>query len=231
MQLFAENIIDFYKSVQPPISLPGGIEVLYPQKQKEVIAIVEEFYKKYYSDKNQRTLLFGINPGRFGAGITGVNFTAPRQLKENCGIGHSLKMHSELSAEFIYEVIDRCGGVEKFYKYFFITSVSPLGYIRNGVNLNYYDDKKLQEAVTPFIVDCVNRQLTWNVNREKSICVGGEKNFKFFAKLNDEHGWFNKVIPLPHPRFILQYRRKQKETFLRMYMDVLNSARDGTAGK
>lgn len=223
MQLFADNIINFYKTLKPPSTLPKGIEVLYPQKQKEVIGIVEQFYKKYFSDNHPRTLLFGINPGRFGAGITGVNFTAPKQLKENCGIGHTLKMHSELSAEFIYEAIEKYGGVEKFYSRFFITSISPLGYIKNGINLNYYDDKKLQEAVTPFIIECVNKQLQWNVNRDKTICVGGEKNFKFFLKLNKEHGWFKEIIPTPHPRFILQYRRRQKDAYLQMYMDTLSS--------
>ena len=223
MQLYADNIINFYKTIRPPSNLPKGIDVLYPQKQKEVIALVEQFYKKYYSDNNQRTLLFGINPGRFGAGVTGINFTAPKQLKENCGIGHSLKMHSELSAEFIYEAIETYGGVEKFYKSFFITSISPLGYVRDGINLNYYDDKKLQEAVTPFVIDCINRQMQWNVNRNRCICVGGEKNFKFFLKLNNEHKWFKEIKPLAHPRFILQYRRKQKEDYLRMYIDTLTS--------
>jgi hypothetical protein len=221
VKLFAENIIRFYKSIQPPANLPKGIDVLFPQKQKEIIVVVEEFYKKYFSDNNRRTLLFGINPGRFGAGITGINFTAPKQLKENCGIRHAFKMHSELSAEFIYEVIDRYGGIKEFYGDYFITSISPLGYTRDGINLNYYDDKKLQEAVTPFIIDCVNTQLKWNVNRKKAICIGGEKNFKFFLKLNKEYDWFKEIVPLVHPRFILQYRRKQKEMYLQAYMDTL----------
>jgi len=223
LHLHADNIINFYKTIRRPSKLPKGIGVLYPQQQNEVIATVEEFYKKYYSDNNPRTLLFGINPGRFGAGVTGVNFTAPKQLKENCGIEHSFKMQSELSAEFIYEAIETYGGTQKFYKSFFITSVSPLGYVKDGINLNYYDDKKLQQAVTPFVIDCINKQLQWNVNREKSICVGGEKNYKFFLKLNNEHKWFKEIIPLAHPRFILQYRRRQKEKYLQLYMDVLNS--------
>ena len=220
--MFDDSIIDFYKNIKPPLKLPKGIEVLYPQQQKEVIAIVEQFYKKYYSNDNRRTLIFGINPGRFGAGITGINFTGPKQLKENCGIDHTFKMHSELSAEFIYEAIEKYGGPEKFYRNFFISAISPLGYIKNGINLNYYDDKKLQEAVTPFVVDSIGKQLKWNVNREKCICVGGEKNYKFFKKLNEKHEWFKEIIPLPHPRFILQYRRKTKEIYLSQYLGVFS---------
>src|SRR5260221_11513749 len=110
--MFTNDIIHFYVSINPPSKLPKGVEVLFPQQQKEVITIVEQFYKKYYADNNRRTLIFGINPGRFGAGITGINFTAPKQLSENCGIPHPFKMQSELSAEFIYEAIERYGTVE-----------------------------------------------------------------------------------------------------------------------
>ncbi|MGC4035472.1 MAG: DUF4918 family protein [Chitinophagaceae bacterium] len=221
--MFADNIISFYKSIQPPTKLPKGIGVLYPQKEKEVVTIVEKFYRKFYSDNNRRTLIFGINPGRFGAGITGINFTGPKQLKENCEIDHSLKMGSELSAEFIYEVIDKYGSVEKFYNDFFISAISPLGYVRDGINLNYYDDKKLQEAVTPFVVDCIEKQLQWNVNRDSSICIGGEKNYKYFMKLNEKYKWFGEIIPLPHPRFIMQYRRKTKGIYLSQYLHALSN--------
>lgn len=220
--MFADNIIDFYKSIRPP-KLPDGIDVLYPQKENEVIAIVEKFYKKFYADTNRRTLLFGINPGRFGAGVSGINFTAPKQLKEICGFDHPFKMQSELSAEFIYEMIAKYGGVEKFYHQFFITSISPLGYMKNGINLNYYDDKDLQESVTPFVIDCIRTQMQWNVNREKCICIGGAQNFKFFTKLNAEYAWFKEIIPLPHPRFILQYKRKLKDVYLQSYMDALQN--------
>ena len=89
--------------------------------------------------------MLGINPGRFGAGITGVNFTAPRQLKENCGIDHPWGNSSELSAEFIYEMIAAFGGPAKFYADYFIGAVSPLGYMKDRKNINYYDDKKLQQ--------------------------------------------------------------------------------------
>ncbi len=186
------------------------------------MGLVQQFFKKYYADKNKRKLIFGINPGRFGAGITGINFTAPKQLKENCGIDHPFKIQSELSAEFIYEVIEKYGGVKKFYADFFISAISLLGYIKNGINLNYYDDKKLQESVTPFIIDCINRQLKWNVDRQTCICIGGEKNYKFFSHLNETYQWFGKIIPIPHPRFIMQYRRKTKEIYLLQYLDAFS---------
>lgn len=220
----ADQLIRFYKTIQPPKALPGKVEVLFPQQDEEVIKIVKRFFKKFYDDNRSRHLIFGINPGRFGAGITGINFTAPRQLKEICGIDHSFKPQSELSAEFIYEVIERYGGTKKFYRDYFITSISPLGYIKDGVNLNYYDNKKLVRAAKPFIVSSIQKQLSFGFKTDYCICIGGAKNFEFFSVLNDEYHFFKTIVPLPHPRFILQYRRKQKESYIHQYLSVLQAS-------
>ena len=234
ISMLSEKLIHFYRSLQPPKNLPKGIGVLFPQKDKQVIELVKKFFEKYYKDDNPRTLLLGINPGRFGAGITGVNFTAPKQLKEVCGIDHHLDLRSELSAEFIYDMIHEYGGATKFYKEWFIGSVCPLGFTASpnpseggalGKNLNYYDDKKLLLAITPFIIDCINKQVRIGFNTKKCICIGGEKNFKYLSGLNKEHKWFGEIIPLPHPRFILQYRRKQKDRYIHQYLSALQLAR------
>src|SRR6266508_6111139 len=217
---FAKNIIDFYKSLQPPC-LPKGIEILFPQQNNEVMNVVKTFFYKFYNDSKPRHLIFGINPGRFGAGTTGINFTAPKQLKKFCGIDHSFKLHTELSAEFIYDSIEAYGGVKKFYKDYFITSVSPLGFVKNGVNLNYYDDKKLQEIVTPFIISSIEKQISLGFKTDRCLCIGGGKNLKFLSFLNKEYKFFSDIVPLPHPRFIMQYRRKQKENYIYQYLSAL----------
>ena len=222
--MFSEKLITYYLELKPPKNLPKGIEVLFPQKDPQVIELVKTFHKKYFNDTYPRSLMLGINPGRHGAGITGVNFTAPRQLKENCGIEHPLKVSSELSAEFIYDMINEYGGVNEFYKNWFIGAVSPLGFIKNGKNINYYDDKKLLDAVTPFIIDCINKQMAMGFNVERCLCIGGEKNFKFLSALNKEYNWFKEIVPLPHPRFILQYRRKQKDKYIQQYLSALRFA-------
>lgn len=226
----ADKLFSFYGSIKPPTRLPKGIEVLYPQKHPEVMRIVEQFFKKYFNDNHPRYLMLGINPGRHGAGMTGVNFTAPKQLKDHCGIDHHFKDSSELSAEFIYEMITAYGGAGQFYRDWFIGSVCPLGFTTKpkrsagtayGKNVNYYDDKKLLEAVTPFIIECIEKQVAMGFALEKCLCIGGEKNFKFLSALNVKYGWFEEIIPLPHPRFILQYRRKQKEKYIYHYLSAL----------
>lgn len=182
---------------------------------------VKKFFNKYFNDNKPRQLLLGINPGRFGGGITGINFTAPGQLKVNCGIDHPFGNSSELSAEFIYEVIEQYGGPEKFYSDYFISAVSPLGFTKNGINMNYYDDKQLQGAITPFIIENIKKQLALDFKTNRCICIGGEKNFKFLATINKEYNFFEEIVPLPHPRFILQYRRKQKDSYIQQYLETL----------
>jgi uracil DNA glycosylase superfamily protein len=217
----SSSLVDFYLSLKPPRGLPQGVRVLFPQSNKEVQQITRIFFTRYFDDKKQRRLLFGINPGRFGAGITGINFTAPKQLTNDCKIEHPFGKSTELSAEFIYEMIERYGGPKKFYGDYFITAVSPLGFIRNKVNINYYDDKQLQEKLIPFIVSNIKKLLALGFNTDKCFCIGGEKNYKFLSALNNQHGFFENIIPLAHPRFILQYRRKQKEEYIQQYLHEL----------
>ena len=219
MVTWAEILFRFYMGLNPP-NLPKGISWLYPQRQEDVQNILKEFLQKYYSDEEERTLLLGINPGRLGAGITGVNFTAPKQLKEYCHIESNLK-GSELSAEFIYTMIREYGGVEKFYGEFFIGSVCPLGLVEDGKNLNYYDRKDLLESIEPFIVQNLSQLISYRVNKDVCICIGGEKNFKYLSALNEKHGWFSRIVTVPHPRFIMQYKRKLLNQYVNLYLDVL----------
>jgi hypothetical protein len=218
--LLADQLIRFYRNLQPPI-VPKGIGILHPQPNAAVMEVVNLFFKKFYADDAPRKLMLGINPGRFGAGITGINFTGPRQLLEHCGIEHPWGNGSELSAEFIYEMIAAYGGPTRFYSEYFIGAVSPLGYVKDGKNINYYDDKKLEDAVTPFIVDTLKQQLKMGFDANTCICIGDGKNFKFLCKLNEQEGFFKKIIPVSHPRFIMQYRRKQKDTYIKQWLDAL----------
>jgi len=218
---WCQGIYKFYAGMEPPGKLPNGIEWLYPQKDKEVMKIVNAFLNKFYNDATSRRLMLGINPGRFGAGVTGVNFTAPRQLVEHCQIPYPYKMQSELSAEFIYDMINAYGGPQTFYSHYFISSVCPLGFVKEGKNINYYDDKELLKAVEPFVISCMQQLLKLPFDTSVVYCIGGEKNYKYLAQLNKEHHWFQQIVSLPHPRFIMQYKRKLKDEYVEMYVREL----------
>lgn len=221
MKTWAQHLFEFYTSLQPTQKLPNDILWLYPQQSDEVLAVVKHFLGKYFNDTGRRQLFLGINPGRFGAGVTGVNFTAPKQLTEECNIQHPFGKKSELSAEFIYAVINGYGGAEAFYQHFFIGSVCPLGFVKGGKNINYYDDKELHKTVEPFIIESIEKQLSFPVDRDRCLCIGEDKNFKYLSSLNNRFHWFKEVVPLPHPRFVMQYRRKQIGPFIQFYLDAL----------
>ncbi|WP_127125511.1 uracil-DNA glycosylase family protein [Pseudoflavitalea rhizosphaerae] len=212
-------ILKFLKNLRPDFHLPEGVAIMNPFTNNDSSALATIFYNKFYNDHHPRKFIFGINPGRFGAGVTGVPFTDPIRLQEDCGIPNDLPKKAELSSIFIYDVIKRYGGVHAFYKDFFITALSPLGFTKNGLNLNYYDDKELLKASEPFIIDTIlktKKEILTETNT--CFCLGEGTNFKIFRQLNKKHQLFEKIIPLPHPRFIMQYKRKQVGEFTDEYV-------------
>lgn len=218
---FGASVIDFYRTLKAP-RLPGlDVDVLFPYREPSVRAVMEAFYEKYFSDRLQRVFIIGINPGRFGAGTTGVPFTDPVSLEAHCGIPNAFPRRRELSAVFIEQLLDRFGGPAEFYRSFFITAASPVGFTRDGKNYNYYDDPKLLAAVKPFIVRMMRAQLDFGVRRDVALVLGTGKNFDFLSRLNDEHGFFGTLDVVEHPRFIMQYRRPHVPRFLDRYESIL----------
>jgi hypothetical protein len=223
METFADQIIDFFSSLEIEVSLPEGIAVLYPYQNPEVIHITEGFFRKYYSDTNPRIPLIGINPGRFGGGVTGISFTDPVNLEYACGIKNPFEKRPELSSTFIYKVIQAYGRVDSFFQQFFLTALCPLGFMRDGKNYNYYDEKPLQEAVRPFIKETLARQHAICGFPEDAVCIGEGKNLRFMQHINEELGLFKRIHPLPHPRFVMQYRRKEMAMIVDRYVKILIS--------
>lgn len=216
----AKKILNFYNSLSVPTVLPEGVEIMNPYQDKKAAALARQFYNRYYNDNNPRILILGINPGRFGGGITGIPFTDPLKLEVQCGIRNDFEKRTELSADFIYRMIEAYGGVDAFYSRFYIGAVCPLGLTLNGKNLNYYDTRELEDILRDFMVSSLKAQLNFPLDREQCFCLGEGKNFAYLTKLNREHGFFKNIVPLPHPRFIMQYRRKRVDEYVERYTDA-----------
>jgi len=219
--VYSDKIISFLSHLNLAGPLPNGVDVLNPYKGPGVFEYCKTFYNKYYQDDKQRTLILGINPGRFGGGLTGIPFTDPVKLKEECGIANDLPQKKELSADFIYHLIHAYGGCDAFYQKFYFSSVCPLGFTSKGKNYNYYDTPALQKAVYPFIVQSLEQQIDFGLNTKFVYCLGEGKNLKFLHKLNDEKKYFQHIIPLSHPRYIMQYKRKSIHAFIDDYLKKL----------
>lgn len=221
MKTFGERVIRYYENLQPP-SVPDGVEVLYPLQEHEVMRVIREFYGRYFNNTSQRTFLIGINPGRHGGGSTGIPFTDPQKLTEILRISNAFEGQQELSSRFIYQMIEYLGGPEAFYNRFYITSVSPLGFTRDGRNLNYYDEKELELALEDYIFENMKAQLAFGAN-PVAYSLGMGKNIAYLKQFNRKHKLFREIRPLPHPRWIMQYRLKRLDEFLDLYRNELEN--------
>ncbi len=221
---FASKVIDYHFALHPSDwALPSTFELIYPFEDAETRRVFTEFYTQFFSDQRKRHLLFGINPGRFGAGVTGVPFTDPVIMKTACQITHDFSDRHELSSKFIYELIHELGGVEAFYQRYYISSLCPLGFLREGKNANYYDDRSLFLAVKTNMVRHIQAQIDFGAYTDKAYCIGMGMNLEYFEKLNEEYAFFEKIIPLPHPRWVMQYKKKDKLNFLNQYIRELRN--------
>lgn len=220
---FGQKVIDFNRHLQYNDALPKGFNVLNPYHDNpETMQVMQAFYHKYYDDNNSRKFIIGINPGRNGAGVTGVPFTDTKRLQSECGIEMRLAHTHEISSVFIYDMIAAYGGTGLFYKNYYINSPFPLAIVRqakNGewLNTNYYDDPKLFEAVKPFMIQSMQKHISLGLDTSE-VYILGKKNANFLHKLNSEAKLFDKAIILEHPRYIQQYKSKDKQAYIDKYL-------------
>jgi len=220
---FADKIITFNTQLKYQGNLPEGFQVLNPYlNNPETLTVMRRFYHKYYNDNNQRKFIIGINPSRNGAGVTGIPFTDTKRLKSVCGIEMKSAHTHEISSVYLYDVIEAFGGAEKFYHQFYINSPFPLAIIRrtkgnNWVNANYYDDKNLFTHVKNFMIASLKDHITLGLNTDE-VFVLGVKNAYFIKKINEEMNFFNKITVLEHPRYIQQYKSKEKQLYIDKYL-------------
>ena len=192
----------------------------------ETLVVMKEFYEKFYNDNRKRKFIIGINPSRHGAGVTGVPFTDTKNLEKYCGIKMTSARTHEISSVFMYDMIEEFGGVEKFYSQFYINSPFPLAITRkskNGqwLNANYYDDKELFNCVENFMIESVKNHISLGLDTSE-VFILGKKNADFLKKINDKENFFEKMTVLEHPRYIQQYKSKEKQLYIDKYILALN---------
>lgn len=227
---FGDKVIKFNEQLEyNGAVLPDGIRIMNPFKEYEqTMVIANSFYHKYYNDNKPRHIILGINPGRFGGGLTGIPFTDPKRLVTECHIAYEGKVTHEPSSVFIYEMINAYGGVATFYKRFYISSLFPLGFVTVDAkgkekNYNYYDSKELINAVKGFIVTNIKTQIALGVETDVCFCLGTGKNEIFLCNLNEEHRFFKTIVALEHPRFIMQYKTPTKQFYIDKYVSAFKA--------
>ena len=223
MKSFGQQVLSFYERLNTLPAVPDGVEILQPYLDPEAWKVMQTFYGRFYDDSTPRVFLVGINPGRFGAGVTGVPFTDPIRLQDICGITHSFDRKAELSSKFIYALIAQMDGPEHFYKRYYFTSVSPVGFTKSGKNLNYYDLAALQDSWEPFMVKSLKSQIAFGSVAPTAFSLGQGKNYKYLQYLNRKYHLFENIKPLPHPRWVMQYRLKRLQEFIELFQKELRA--------
>lgn len=218
---FGTDIERFLMSMRYDGVLPIGIEILDPYKDPEVKRVIHEMVSRYYTGDHLRIGVWGINPGRFGAGVTGLSFTDPWAVKSVLGIETTLDGRRELSAEFISMVIEAYGGPQVFYRDVYMCALSPLGFIKNGININFYDDPVLMREIVPFVISSLQEQHAAGLVSDRCIVFGTGKLKTFTEREVKDVMGYTTIEYLEHPRFIMQYRRSQVPSFVEKYVDVL----------
>lgn len=106
---------------------------------------IERFYAQYNNNKYPKVVICGINPGKNGAGKTGIPFVDFNSLSKL--LPNIDENDKERSAQFFYKIIEHFGA-KKFFETFYVTNVSWLGFTKDGKNINYYDlPTKVKEVI------------------------------------------------------------------------------------
>ena len=224
---FGQKVIEFNRALNFTDALPDGFQVLNPfMDNPETMVVMEQFYQKFYKDNLQRKFIVGINPSRHGAGVTGVPFTDTKRLESACGIAMPSAHTHEISSVFMYDMISEFGGAMDFYKQFYVNSPFPLAIVRKNtagkwLNANYYDDKELFKCVENFMIESVKKHIILGLDTSE-VFILGKKNAEFIKKINDKENFFEKMTVLEHPRYIQQYKSKEKQLYIDKYILALN---------
>ena len=145
---FADKVLEFNRKLaEVSLALPQNFKVINPfngDSQLQIEKTTNAFYKKFYNDTKKRRMILGSSPARRGTALTGVPFEDAVHLQKETGIFINDFYVNKALSNFLYDVIEKYGGCEKFYGDYYMNFVCPLGIVRinakgNEVNCNYYE--------------------------------------------------------------------------------------------
>jgi hypothetical protein len=169
------------------------------------------FAEEYCSNQSPNVVLCGINPGRLGAGKTGVPFLDFSSLSK---LFEDVYRHDEeRSAQFFFEVIEYFGA-KSFYSTFHVTNISSVGFERAGANVNYYDlpEKALRYIYSRFSGEIKAVQPTAIISLSGAVHSTVKHLFSGSS--------IDISVCLPHPNYCAF--PKQRDRCKALYVEVLS---------
>ena len=210
MNLLQQNL-DRYLDDRAFLTLLGEHGICIPSDFLDNEEGIAAFSRKYYSHSVPRIMICGINPGRLGAGKTGIPFLDYVSLSQL--ISGVQRQDSEKSAGFFFKVL-KSVGAESFYKTFYVTNFSSVGYLSNAANFNYYNlPQSALETVERNFLEEVKI-----VEPTHVISLGKEVHRSMLKLLPDS---IDCSLCLPHPSWIATYRSNDKDHWVQCYREAL----------
>lgn len=211
MRNIFENFFEFYKTFKEKYS-----EILRSQNIGILSEFLDnkdnivEFQKKYVQPNSPKIVMCGINPGRKGAGITGIPFIDTYSLSKLIpGITNT---KSEKSAKFFFSIIEEIG-INKFYRNVHVTNMSCLGFYKldKGTNVNY---NSLPTEIQNVLIDKFVEEMGF-INPDVIIPIGVIVECELHNiknRLKAEIG-----LRLHHPAYCLVNRKTYIETLAKYF--------------
>ena len=140
-------------------------------------------------------------------GIPFLDFDSLSKLIE--GVDH---IDTERSAQFFFDIIQEFGA-EKFYRSFYVTNISWIGYMKENKNVNYY---QLSDPVKIFIYDAFKYEM--NVVAPTTIISLSQEVKKTVKDMFQDNG-IDTAASLPHPNYCAF--PKNYEKCKNQYMEML----------
>lgn len=203
--------LDRYLNDKAFLNLLGEHGICIPSDFVDNEEGISAFWEKFHGNSVPRIMICGINPGRFGAGKTGIPFMDFASLSQL--IPGVERRDSENSASFFFEVV-KSFGAKSFFKTFYVTNFSSVGFVKDGVNFNYHDlpQAALETVERNFLAEIAI------VDPTHVISLGREV-----------HRSVRKLLPrdidcslyLPHPSWIATYRSSDRDHWAQHYKEAL----------
>ena len=228
---FATKVLTLHQRLASvKMTLPGSYQLVNPysgEQKHAVDQITAAFYHKYFNDNHKRRLILGSSPARKGTAITGVPFEDAAELQAETGIAVAKFQIKPSSTNFLYGVMQQYGGKRKFYSDFYMSFACPLGLSKisakgNVINSNYYETNVIKDRLMPFIVASLQEQIKLGVDTSVCYCIGSGENFKVLTSINQTYHFFGSIVPLEHPRYVMQYHFKDRARYIQKYVAALN---------
>jgi hypothetical protein len=81
----------------------------------------------------------------------------------------------------------------------------------------------VRDYLQPYMIKSLKAQIEIGALRKVAFSMGKGQNYHYLKSINEKNKLFDEIRPLPHPRWVMQYRLKNKQKFINEYVEKISS--------